>query len=164
MSDDLKTALRAVVEALPGATKGPYATHLVDDTLLVGGNGIEVASAVGSYENDSEAYQMERNMAFLSTAANLARHAPALLAMVEEVERLREARNAALEEAAGVADEEERNAEDLRNERPNESYHWGFWERARKSASAIAAAIRARKTPAGGGGPTIPAQDTEERT
>ena len=86
---DLKTALRAAVEALPGATKGPYATHLVDDTLLVGGNGIEVASAVGSYENDSEAYQMERNMAFLSTAANLARHAEALLAMVEECERLR---------------------------------------------------------------------------
>lgn len=154
---DLKTALRAAVEALPGATKGPYATPLVDDTQLVGRGGVEIAVAVGDYEDDYEA--MTRDMAFLAASANLARHAPELLAMVEEVERLRAevaaARTAALEEAAGVADGWPADIADISMD-------------ARVTAhfvrDSIAAAIRALKSnpqPAGGGGPTIPAQDTE---
>ncbi len=160
---DLKTALRAVVEALPGATKGPYATPLVDDTQLVGRGGVEIAAAVGDYENDFEADCMERNMAFLAASANLARHAPELLAMVEEVERLRAevaaARNAALDEAAGVADDwttADHIATDMRS---------GIFPAQSPVQDAIAAAIRARKSnpqPAGGDGPTIPAP-TEER-
>lgn len=71
--------------------------------------------------------------------------AAALTAKDAEIERLREALAAERERCAKIADEEERLLEGLRNERPRNSYHWGFWERARKTASDIAAAIRGGK-------------------
>lgn len=54
----------------------------------------------------------------------------------------RVAANHVREWCANIADVEERSCCELRDERPKDSYHWSFWERARKTASGIAGAIR----------------------
>lgn len=51
-------------------------------------------------------------------------------------------RAAEREWCANIADLEEESARSLRDERPKDSYHWSFWERARKTAAGIAGAIR----------------------
>ena len=56
-----------------------------------------------------------------------------------------EARRLALDEALGKVAEEIAACEDERNLRPLNSYHWAFWDRARRTASDIEAAILALK-------------------
>jgi len=48
---------------------------------------------------------------------------------------------------AKVAEDEACMCEEMRNEHPSDSYHWSFWDRGRKSADAIADAIRALRPP-----------------
>ena len=47
------------------------------------------------------------------------------------------------ERCARVAEAEEQECETMRSAYANDAYNWSFWERSRKTASSIAAAIRA---------------------
>jgi hypothetical protein len=63
-------------------TKGPWKTHLVDDTLVVDGNGLIIAHMGGLYLGDAS--PMEANAKLIAAAPDLLEALEALYAATEQ--------------------------------------------------------------------------------